>query len=173
MRIQVNGTRPLRKHLAKIYTHSCKLTCPHVLLKLCPERSVLASLDGLFEQYLAYLSYTARDLFPPTQMSGSATVEVWSNPAWWRIISCLKAELVFAENPCHLIDDQHCVLLCHGGPGSSTSLQGVRLSPTLQYNILFVRVYSMLQTFYLKSQFTSAILKYMSCWALPLHFLVI
>ena len=61
---------------------------------------------------------------------------------WWRIISCLKAELVFAENPCHLIDDRHCVLLCHGGPGSSTSLQGVRLSPTLHCNILFNTVYT-------------------------------
>ena len=106
-------------------------------------------------------------------MSGSAALAGGlKQDCWWRIISCLKAELVFAENQCHLIDDQLCVLLCHGGPGSSTSLQGVRLSPTLQYNILFVRVYSMLQTFYLKSQFTSAILKYMSCWALLMHFRV-
>ena len=32
--IQVRGTRPLRKHLAKIYTQPCKLTCPHVFFKL-------------------------------------------------------------------------------------------------------------------------------------------
>ena len=47
---------------------------------------------------------------------------------------CLKAELVFAETRCHLIDDR-AALPPWGGPlsgsGSSTSPQGVRLSLSL------------------------------------------
>ena len=53
---------------------------------------------------------------------------------------CLKAELVFAETRCHLIDDR-AALPPWGGPlsgsGSSTSPQGVRLSPRLQYIALW------------------------------------
>ena len=122
--IGVSGTRPLRKHLAKIYTRSRKLTCPHVFVKLCLAGKACRqpgwAASTIFEQYL---SSTAQFISTGTQMSGSAALEVSGFCSRWRIISCLKAEFFCRKS---LSRDWWLELLSHGGPGSPTSLQGVR-----------------------------------------------
>ena len=98
----------------------------------------------LLEQYLGYFSSAVRFIFTDSNVRKSSgktpRMKDWVLFRWW---------LALAKRLCHLKDVKSTQFLqkvtwlithslCHGGPGSPTSLQGVRLSPTndaILYNL--------------------------------------
>ena len=131
VRIQVRGTRPLRKHLDKIYAQPCLSSRVHMSSSSSAWRSVPPAAPELLEQYFADSSF-----HPWVDFRWLQCQEVPRRSSRWRMTFCLKAELVFAETRCHLIDDRASLPPWGGllsGSGSPTSPQGVRLSPRLQY----------------------------------------
>ena len=133
--IGVSGTRPLRKHLAKIYTRSRKLTCPHVFVKLCLAREVCRqpgwTASTIFEQYL---SSTAGFISTGAQMSGSAALKFWSFWSRWRIISCLKAKFFCRKSLSRDWWSELCAAQPRWSREPDFPAGGSRLSLTLQYS---------------------------------------
>ena len=144
---------------------------------------------GLLEQYLSSTD--------AAQMSGSSE-EIQSFCSSWRIISCLKAELVFAENPSHLIDDCLCMLLCPAMvvPGAPLPCRGygfhnmVNCSQNTVYIMLHSQSSSTLKLPCSGKAFTNATIQHIvefsycdtvivqlhpdiSCWAFLMPFLAI